>query len=626
MTFRQFAFNNVLRNKRIYAAYFLSSAFSVMVFFVYAVFAFHPGMNQESLGLHVARGLHFAEGLIYVFSFFFVLYSMGAFLKTRKREFGLLVMFGMTELQLKRMVFLENVLIGFFATVGGIASGLVLAKLLLLTAESMLGLDAILPFYWPGKALLLTFGAFMLLFVIISFFTVLILRGNLLLELIKSGVKPKPEPKASSRLAVLAAVLLLGGYGVALAVTGIMVSAVMIPVTIVVTIGTYFFFTQLSVYSIHRMKGARQLFWRRTNLLLFSDLAHRMKDNARTFFMVAILSAVAFSAIGALVGFRTMMTEVYQKENPFAFEYTSYGAKEEQAHIAAIEQRLKEEGIAYKLHQAVMIEQPLAGQEKPAVLVKASAYNTMAAAAGDPSAHPRDGEAVGIYYGNPDHAKNQAGELQLQEQAGVLRVTGKLQSFLLPVRYVYYVVSDSDFERLKGGRPAGTFYAFAADGWKQTKEVGGRLTQQLGDGFNGDQRTFLFFAKAYQFQLMTQGYGTVLFIGLFMGAVFFVASGSFLYFRLYADLEEDKRKYDSIRKLGLTDRELSTVMTRQLMILFFVPIGAALLHGAVALTSMQRMFGYGLVRECALVLGSFLLIQTVYFLFIRSRYIKQIKT
>ena len=42
MTFRRFAFNNVVRNKRLYAAYFLSSMFTVMVFFTFAIFAFHP--------------------------------------------------------------------------------------------------------------------------------------------------------------------------------------------------------------------------------------------------------------------------------------------------------------------------------------------------------------------------------------------------------------------------------------------------------------------------------------------------------------------------------------------------------------------------------------------------------
>ena len=49
MTFRQFAFNNVIRNKRLYAAYFLSSMFTVMVFFAFAIFAFHPVMTSDSL-------------------------------------------------------------------------------------------------------------------------------------------------------------------------------------------------------------------------------------------------------------------------------------------------------------------------------------------------------------------------------------------------------------------------------------------------------------------------------------------------------------------------------------------------------------------------------------------------
>lgn len=90
MTFRQFAFNNVIRNKRLYAAYFLSSMFTVMVFFAFAIFAFHPVMTSDSLtsgiGQHASFGLLVAGGIIFVFSFFFVLYSMSSFLQSRKRN------------------------------------------------------------------------------------------------------------------------------------------------------------------------------------------------------------------------------------------------------------------------------------------------------------------------------------------------------------------------------------------------------------------------------------------------------------------------------------------------------------------------------------------------------------
>lgn len=79
MTFRQFAFHNVFRNKRLYAAYFLSSMLTVMVFFTFAIFAFHP----ELIRMHesVTKGMIVAGSIIYVFSFFFILYSMSSFLQ-----------------------------------------------------------------------------------------------------------------------------------------------------------------------------------------------------------------------------------------------------------------------------------------------------------------------------------------------------------------------------------------------------------------------------------------------------------------------------------------------------------------------------------------------------------------
>ena len=52
-----------------------------------------------------------------------------------------------------------------------------------------------------------------------------------------------------------------------------------------------------------------------------------------------------------------------------------------------------------------------------------------------------------------------------------------------------------------------------------------------------------------------------------------------------------------IRKVGLTSRELSKVVTIRLALLFFVPIGVATLHGAVALTALGQMFEYSLFKR-----------------------------
>lgn len=112
---------------------------------------------------------------------------------------------------------------------------------------------------------------------------------------------------------------------------------------------------------------------------------------------------------------------------------------------------------------------------------------------------------------------------------------------------------------------------------------------------------------------------------MFIGLVFFVSAGSFLYFRLFTDLEEEKRKFSSISKIGLTQSELNKVVSRQVALLFFSPIVVALIHGAVALTSLSRMFNYNLMLESTIVLGSFAFIQMIYFLIVRYVYVRQVK-
>src|SRR5699024_4576727 len=120
-------------------------------------------------------------------------------------------------------------------------------------------------------------------------------------------------------------------------------------------------------------------------------------------------------------------------------------------------------------------------------------------------------------------------------------------------------------------------------------------------------------------------YGTVLFIILFIGHVFLVSTESFLYFRLYSDLDEDKKKFAAISKLGLTNKELKKVLTKQTAILFFAPILVALIHGAVALTALSNLFDYNLRIQSSIVLGCFLCIQVVYFLIVRFIYIRQVR-
>ncbi|HDR4571880.1 hypothetical protein [Bacillus cytotoxicus] len=89
----QFAFKNVTRNSRAYFAYFVSSAFS------FAVYLFHPKLKNSELNQALNILIATSEVVILFLSFFFLLYSIGTFLKVRKKQFGILTVLGTSQKQ-----------------------------------------------------------------------------------------------------------------------------------------------------------------------------------------------------------------------------------------------------------------------------------------------------------------------------------------------------------------------------------------------------------------------------------------------------------------------------------------------------------------------------------------------
>src|SRR5690625_1193995 len=287
----------------------------------------------------------------------------------------------MSNPQIRWMVFLENMVIGLFATIIGITLGLVFSKVILLIAENVLVFDESLQFYFPTMAMIVTFASFIILFFFISIFVTFILRTNKLVRLIKGDKIGKSEPKASIWLTIFAVLLLGSGYAIALNVKGPAVVIALFPVAALVIVGTYFLFTQLNVFVVRKLKNSEHLFWKKTNMLLFSDLSYRMKDNARAFFMVAIISTVAFSAIGTLVGLNSYLTSGVKSAHPISFVYTVEKAEENNKENNKIEQTLDQYDLTYDKAE---VELNYYNQDDRSILITtAETYNAFARLIGE---------------------------------------------------------------------------------------------------------------------------------------------------------------------------------------------------------------------------------------------------
>lgn len=595
MNFSQFVVRNTLRNKHLYLAYFLSTLFSVMVFFTFSVMAFHPSLS-ENLNDKVQTGMLGSAIIIYGFAFFFVMYSMGVFLQSRKKEFGLLMIQGMSPKQLRKMVFIENLVIGFFATILGSLVGIGFSQIILWVSRVTLGID--FGFYFPMKALGLTIVSFFILFFLISFFIQFRLPKLNVQELLKAGELGKGSFKVSPIKSILALLLIAGGYAVALLTPGMGVVVVFLPVVFVVILGTNFLFNQFSVFVIEKIKKRESVFWKKTNMVVFSDLAFRMKDNARSFFLVSVISTVAFAAIGTLYGFQSIILGAIGSA-PY-----SYSATDDEANtVQKVDESLAKEKLTAE--KATFVYYTAEDYE----FIIESEYNKAAKLVGEAPITVKE-DAVQLKSSTPFDATQAQATVKIDNTE--YQVSDLVETEAMSVFLPTFVVPDS-----QEGMPQATQMTY----WVTTgdKEAQIRAGQSL-----EEQGLYNVQSIEYMKDSIIKSYAPVLFVGIFIGIVFFVSAGSFLYFRLYSDMDSDIEKFKMIYKLGLSKKELKKMIYQQVGILFFTPIIVSFVHGAVALTAMYHMFSLGMQLAGWQVLGVFLLIQFIYYLIARIFYFRKV--
>ncbi|HDR8172919.1 TPA: ABC transporter permease [Bacillus thuringiensis] len=651
MTFWQFAFKNVSRNSKAYFAYFVSSAFSIMVFFSFTVYAYHPRLQimnklQEQDPLMNLAGM--AQFVIVLFSFFFLLYSIGTFLNVRKQQFGVLTVLGISHKQLKRLLFTENMIIGILAIFAGIQGGLVFSNFFLLVTSKLTNAKG-LYLYWPTEAIIVTTVTFIILFFIVSTFTPMFIRTRKTTQLIKGTKKGDKEKKPSILISIFALICLTLCYYIAGYPQGYVTeknvqngSVVFIILSILplIVVGTYLFFSQTFLLFIFILKRRRKFYMKQINMLWISDLTSRTRSNINVLFIVSMLSALAFTIIIGLFAANNNTKASILERYPFPFTYVTKGEDAlEQKHIATIEKELTNANFQYNKYKSTVLKDTALKED--VVLMKMSDYNILAKQLKRP-AITLDSTQVYIIsryspellnlVSNPFAKQN---TITLGSNKKEFSIKGFINkgiepSFLLPH---LIVIQDTVIDNLIPHIETITLYNYFVENWENsitpTKNISRTISEDVRDFYEKHkeedaQVPFSLSTAADDLHYSKGNSIATFFIWAFLGFIFFIGAASVLYFRMYNDLTTEKQKYITITKLGLTESEMFRSATIQLGILFFIPYIVAGIHTIFAIKFLQSMFAFPLLKELIIILTLFGIIEIIFFFLIRSLYINKL--
>ncbi|MGL5354607.1 MAG: FtsX-like permease family protein [Clostridium sp.] len=611
MDFKGFAIRNVGRNMKAYFAYFLSSTISASLMFSISMLIFHPDFNTSELEPSLKIALYLANSIAYIFLILFVFYSVSVFLKSRFKEFGILYIVGASKKQIRKLIFIENIIISLSSSLSSIVIGLILSKIFLVISSSFIGIEA-LKFYIPFKAMIITVGAFLLIGIIVSIATFRVIKENEVIKLLKGSQKPKEEPKSSQILASLSVIFIGISYIIALNTKEDNVMYILVPVAVLSIVGTYLLFSQLSIFIIKVLKSKEGFYRNRTNILWISNLLYKIKDNIRIFFLIAITSTIAFISIGAVYAFWVDIDNQMEVTFPQDFYYATK-AKDwdeiDNKRVDLIESCIKESNLNYfKVEGRIKNELSKEGDLK-VNYISESTYNYLCNKYKINKIDFKDGEALGL------------GKEKLNLDINLNIVKNEVSPIIPKIYTKTIVVKDNYYNDLK--LKENKFYGFKTEDYKLTSEVNKKIFGNIERKSMANEYVIL--SKIEMLETAQVIYGTLTFLAIFIGIIFFVTTSSFLYNKIYMEIEGDKNKYKQLNKLGLTFKEIKKVATIEIGVLFLLPYVIAIIHAMTALLAYNRTFSVPVQSVGFLVMGSFLFIQVIYFIIIRSKYLREIK-
>ncbi|WP_033715825.1 FtsX-like permease family protein [Bacillus mycoides] len=119
-----------------------------------------------------------------------------------------------------------------------------------------------------------------------------------------------------------------------------------------------------------------------------------------------------------------------------------------------------------------------------------------------------------------------------------------------------------------------------------------------------------------------QLYGVALFIGSFLGVIFVLATGSIIYYKQLSEAYANQRYYETLRKIGVTKKEVRKSISKQVSFSFISPLIVGLVHSLFAIPIINNMPIYNIITPILISSGAYCIIYVGYYVLTIYSYFK----
>lgn len=631
---------NLRKNRQTWLPYLFTCIGTIMMFYIMLTLLSDPALTSMSGGSMLSATLTFGSIIIAIFSVILVFYANSFIIKQRKREFGLYNILGMNKSNIGRVLLWETLYTALISFVCGIALGILFSKLMQLLLLRILRFDIRFGLYVSPIAIGITAILFAAIFLLTLLNSLRIIHLSKPVELLHGTQEGEREPKSKWVLAVFGILFLGAGYTMAI-MTKSAAGAISLffLAVICVIIGTYLLFTAFSIVFLKRLRANKTYYYKTKHFATVSGMLYRMKKNAGGLASICILSTMVLVTVSTTVCLYMGVDDMLDNMYPQDIIVTSYNAETAEQQQEAKQTVLDAAGRqkrtisnlqAYQMLDFITVRSgsnfavtrditrnDIISVGSEFKVITTGDYSTLLGK----NVTLKDGEAL-LY--TPNYTKNAFSGDSLTLCGRPYQVT-MLTSFPLEASVsnfgcetYFLVVRDSDeLAALQtaqtsdngGGSIPDYIISFNVDGTDQEKiDCSKTVAAALSDnGQNGGQASDSRVAcRAQQYQDFVSIYGGLFFLGLFLGFLFLMATVLIIYYKQVTEGYDDRERFRIMQNVGMTKSEVKSTIHSQVLIVFFLPLAACIVHLCFAFPMIRRILqmfsltNVGLFAYCTL--------------------------
>ncbi len=614
MFYPKLAITNLKKNSGTYVPYILTCICTIITFYSMISISLNEGLDSIKGSESLKTILMFGTIIIGIFSVIFLFYTNSFLIKRRKKELGLYGILGLGKRHMAKVMMFETIFTSFVCLIAGLFGGMLVGKLMFLILLNMMHFKTTIAFTISVPALIITTIFFCCVFFLTMLANFLQVRLTNPISLLKGGQLGEKEPKTRWIMTSIGLVALGAGYYIALTVeTPLKALTLFFLAVLLVIIGTYALFTSGSIAFLKTIRKNKGYFYKTNNFVSVSGMIYRMKQNAVGLANICILSTMVLVTLTTTVSLYIGNKEILREQFPTDISIVGTSnttdkkgldllieKESKKYHVTVKDKSTSEMYSLNALHKKNTFSQikrkgvsefELYEQFCDIGIISLSDYNRIE----NKSETLGDKELL-IFSAGRDYGENTIvfgkQKFKVKKELNVFGAYNK-NTFAGINRYFLIVENMGDAKSI----------VKSIDKELQNQDIQYEVVFNL----EGSDENIQSFAKKINGKMLKYGpdvnlnslhlstsdwysmFGGFLFLGVFLGALFMMATVLIIYFKQISEGYEDHNRFEIMQKVGMDKQEVKRTIRKQILMVFFIPLVCAIVHIAFAFTLITKL-------------------------------------